>query len=150
MFGMDQVKMKLVNEATRIEEDGRPRHCREWHVCVTPSELVEQKSPSKSAVFAASVMPEAPASIIGMDPETLYRLFPFNFALDLELNLVQAGAGLRKACPQMANGFRADQALQASEILADCVVQYLRTEQSALLRIPFPHCLKARSIAPYS
>ncbi len=44
------------------------------------------------------------AAGIGLAPERLAELFPFHFAFDRGLRLVQVGPGLRRVCPDVAPG----------------------------------------------
>ena len=50
---------------------------------------------------------------IGLPPEQFAAAFPFHFALNLDLQFLQAGSTLRRLCPDIQLGARLDQAFTA-------------------------------------
>ena len=42
--------------------------------------------------------------MLGLDPETFEKIFPFHFALDMELRVLQGGQALKRMLPSLKPG----------------------------------------------
>ena len=53
-----------------------------------------------------------PATLLSLSAPLVARLFPFHFATDPRGRVVQAGEAMRRVCPELAEGSRAEQSLR--------------------------------------
>ena len=65
----------------------------------------------------------ASESVMGLEPDVFYQLFPFHFIMDSQLGIIQVGSAIKKIIPRMAQpGARVDQFLKAR--IDGCVILF--------------------------
>ena len=67
-----------------------------------------------------------PPPLIGLPPEQFAAAFPFHFALNLELQFLQAGATLRRICPDVQLGVSLDQVFRAVRPQGQISLEWVR------------------------
>lgn len=90
--------------------------------CYAQAVRVHFAPPSGDLRNAAEEAAQAEGSIMGLDPKSFYRLFPFHFVMSMDFAVLQIGSALQRMLPQLSKpGARVDDVLTVSEWVLDAL-----------------------------